>query len=192
MDLKTYLQGRGLEVFPNTRYLDIYEYNDRIYSQAFFVDWEVAPNTIARTQIRDKDGWHNLIVNTVNNQIYNLMDTYFKPIIFFTESVFDAQSIIQSIDSKYKDIATAIAFGTASVYSNQLLFAKYQFKNKKIITAMDNDKAGIEATKRIIKSLDNNSKVSSLVYPYGDPNLSLVKNKNNFQVLVNQEIFKNI
>ena len=184
-DLTTYLATRGLKPFSDITYHKLLSLNDTIYSNVILVNWRSFDHSVSRVQLRDNKGWNNLEVNPTKVQLYNIANTLDKSHIFFTESVLDAQSIIQSLSEEHRKISTAIAFGTANIYSNQLLFCKEMFRDRKIITALDNDNAGIRGTLKITESMGNSSKVLSLVYPNSDVNECLVKQPELFKNIVN-------
>lgn len=174
---EAYLKTRNLKTFDGAGYITYAEiYNFKI------VDSLIIPVTSPEGEIimldtkslQTNDYLKVTKPDTHQTPLYNLTKVVKHRII--TEGILNAQSLIQNLDG-FTVSSTLRASMNAKTY--HILASSV---TDTIITAFDNDAAGVSATSELInffKEFYPNIKVSILDFPYNDLNEFLIKAKAN-------------
>ena len=157
-----------------------------MYSGLFIVTYSLS-GEVSLIENRSLGGVYNKMYQAENTvPLWHVNEIREKKVIVITEAVIDAESINQVLTSE--DVI-AISTFRASFTLAQFHLLMFMTPNIKIITAFDNDEAGIKATERF----ENMAKekysrdVEHLSYPYNDINQYKCKSKR-FKISINQSL----
>jgi len=184
--LMEYLDTRNLELVSDMYYCNGILYRDVLYSGLFIVTYSTQ-GTVALIENRSLGGVYTKIHQSEYTiPLWNINRIKDKKVIVITEAVIDAESINQILTSE--DVI-AISTFRASFTLAQFHFLMFLTSNTKLITAFDNDEAGVKATGRFESMAKEKYgvDVEHLSYPYNDINVFKCKSRR-FKNLMNQSL----
>nr|DAX81646.1 MAG TPA: DNA directed DNA polymerase [Bacteriophage sp.] len=186
---QSYLSSRKLNLFDNVGYITYAEiYNFKIINSLIIPVTSPEGEVIMldTKSLQTNDYLKVTKPETHQTPLYNLTKIVKHRII--TEGILNAQSLIQNLEG-FTVSSTLRASMNAKTY--HILASSV---NETLITAFDNDAAGVTATSELInffKEFYPNIKISILDFPYNDLNEFLIKaNKEAFKLHIMKQINK--
>ena len=182
--LSNYLSSRGLLPFDDCYWCDGVVHNNIIYSGLFIIirSADGEPTMVENRSVMGE--WTKVWSDPDRIPIWNTSAINKCNSIIITESILDAQSILQ-----YTKHNNVISFMRASFTSSQFYLFSYLFNGKKIITLFDNDDGGKYGFNRL-KSMSSIFRfdVNKVSFPYNDVNEYLVRSPRRFSQTINSLI----
>lgn len=145
-----YLESRGLS--PDSRFqfchlLPSINLRDQLLIFGKNVNGQ---NNIVESRSMHDGKYNKLYTSEISIPIWNIENYQGQSHIIITESAIDAESVNQSLTSEDKESIIALSTYRSSMVMSQFYFLMVLFFSKNLYTMFDNDKGGVENTKRIL------------------------------------------